>query len=61
LGDGGRRRYAVQAALTVRPCAVRIGKRVLPHRAWRYDKATTVLRASVRTKRARLTVTPCRG
>jgi alpha-glucosidase (family GH31 glycosyl hydrolase) len=66
FGDRVRRRYRVQAALgamarPVVPCAVKLGRRTLPRRAWRFDRGTSVLRASVRTKRARLTLIACRG
>jgi alpha-glucosidase (family GH31 glycosyl hydrolase) len=64
FGDRVKRRYRVQAALgamarPVAPCRVRLGKRTLPRKAWRYDAETTVLRVSVRTKRTRVRVVPC--
>jgi alpha-glucosidase (family GH31 glycosyl hydrolase) len=66
IGDGVRRTYRLQAALgTLRrplvPCRVSVAGRALARRAWSYDAATTVLRATFRTRRARLVVAPCRG
>ncbi len=63
LGVRGRvrRLYALQASLgtlrrRLRPCAVRLGRRKLAHRLWRYDRATRVLRVRFRTRRGAIRV-----
>lgn len=61
-----RRHYALRAALGTlrqpfRPCRIRLGRRALPRRAWRYDTRTTVLRVGLRTRRGTLRVARCRG
>ncbi len=63
LGIAGRRtrRYALQASLSTlahpfEPCSVRIGRRTLPRRSWRYDRRTRVLRASFRARSSRISI-----
>jgi len=63
LGIAGRgtRRYALQASLSTfahpfRPCSVRIGRRKLPRRSWRYDRRTRVLRAGFRARASRISI-----
>lgn len=51
-----RRTYSLQASLnTLRrrfaPCSVRLGRRALPRRAWRYSRSTRVLRVRFKTRR----------
>jgi alpha-glucosidase (family GH31 glycosyl hydrolase) len=66
VGDGARRTYSLQMTLgTLRrpfvPCRVSVHGRALARRAWIYDAATTVLRATFRTRRTRLVVARCHG
>jgi orotate phosphoribosyltransferase len=56
-----RRRYELQASLATlrrpfRPCALRVGRRRLARRAWRFDRRTRVLRARFATRQGKLTV-----
>jgi hypothetical protein len=66
FGDRVRRRYSLQIALatlsrSLTPCRVLVGGRALPRRAWRYDAESSVLRATVRTRRTKLVLAACRG
>lgn len=53
------RTYSLQASMSTlarpfRPCSVKVGRRTLSRRAWRYDSRTHVLRAKFRTRAGRL-------